>query len=72
MSALVFLAFGVIAAYFLITEHRAHLFGYLPFLLLAACPLLHLFHHRGHADHGKRNDGSDSGASTPGGHDHRE
>ena len=54
VSRFVFLGFVLIAAYFLITEHRAHLVGlvpFLPFLLLAACPLLHLFHHRGH-DHG--------------------
>jgi hypothetical protein len=39
---------GAIAAYFLFTEHRAHLFGALPFLLLLACPLMHVFMHRGH------------------------
>lgn len=70
-SILIFVAFGAIAAYFLITEHRAHLFGYLPFLLLAACPLLHLFHHRGHGEHGRRDDGSGPGAPASGGHDHR-
>ena len=51
----VLLAFIAIAAYFLITEHRAHLSGllyYLPFLLLLACPLMHLFMHGGHGDHG--------------------
>lgn len=43
-----------IAAFYLLTEHRAHLaFGlpYLPFLLLAACPLLHVFGHGGHGGH---------------------
>lgn len=47
------LAFIAVAAYFLITEHRAHLSGYLtylPFLLLLACPLLHVFMHGGHGD----------------------
>ena len=51
----VLLAFVAIAAYFLITEHRAHLSGllyYLPFLLLLACPLMHLFMHGGHGDDG--------------------
>lgn len=38
----------VIAAFFLFTEHRAHLFGALPYLLLLSCPLMHLFMHRGH------------------------
>lgn len=43
--------FLAIAGFFLFTEHRAHLLGFLPFLLLAACPLLHLFH-GGHGGHG--------------------
>lgn len=54
VSRWVFFGFVLIAGYFLITEHRAHLVGFVPFLpllLLAACPLLHFFHHRGH-DHG--------------------
>ncbi|MBN0091486.1 DUF2933 domain-containing protein, partial [Pseudomonas aeruginosa] len=29
-----------------------HVAGYLPFLLLAACPLMHLFMHRGHGHGG--------------------
>jgi hypothetical protein len=48
----VFLAFAAIAAFFLFTEHRAHFFGVLPYLLLLACPLMHLFHHGGHGGHG--------------------
>ena len=51
----VLIGFIAIAAYFLITEHRAHLSGllyYLPFLLLLACPLMHLFMHGGHGNHG--------------------
>jgi hypothetical protein len=46
------LVFFAIAAFFLLTEHRAHLFGPLPFLLLLACPLLHSFMHRGHGSNG--------------------
>ena len=42
------IGFAVIAAFFLLTEHRAHLLGALPYLLLLACPVLHFFHHRGH------------------------
>lgn len=55
----VLVGFLLIAAYFLITEHKAHLSGllyYLPFLLLLACPLLHLFMHRGHGEHGGHGD----------------
>jgi hypothetical protein len=51
----VFWAFVVIAGFFLLTEHRAHLFGILPYLLLAACPLMHLFMHHGH-HHGSHQD----------------
>lgn len=43
---------GAIAAFFLLAEHRAHIFGALPFLLILACPLMHLFMHRGHGGHG--------------------
>ena len=43
---------GAVAAFFLLAEHRAHLFGVLPYLLLLACPLMHLFMHRGHGGHG--------------------
>lgn len=62
----VLVAFLAIAAYFLITEHRAHLYGWLTsygiWLLLLACPLLHLFMHGGHghdghSDHQRREPG---------------
>ena len=48
----IFVVFLAIAAFYLFTEHRAHLFGALPFLLLLACPLMHLFMHHGHGTHG--------------------
>jgi hypothetical protein len=48
----VFGAFILIALYFLLTEHRAHLMEYLPYALLLACPLLHMFH--GHGRHGEK------------------
>ena len=44
--------FLLIAAFFLRTEHRAHLYGVLPFVFLLACPLLHVFMHGGHGGHG--------------------
>ena len=51
--------FLAIAAFFLWAEHRAHLLGALPWVLLAACPLLHLFMHRGGhgGHHGPKQDG---------------
>ena len=51
----VFWGFIAIAAFFLWTEHRAHLFSglsWLPFVLILACPLMHVFMHRGHGGHG--------------------
>jgi hypothetical protein len=51
-AGIALLAFLAIAAFFLWTEHRAHVLGALPWLLLAACPLLHLFMHGGHGGHG--------------------
>ena len=49
----VFWGFLLIAGYFLIAEHRAHVFQFLPVVLLLACPLLHMFHrHGGHGGHG--------------------
>jgi len=47
----VLLVFLGIAAFFLVTEHKAHLFGILPYLLLLACPLLHWLMHGGHGGH---------------------
>ncbi len=44
--------FAFAAAYFLWTEHRAHMTEYLPWGILALCPLMHLFMHRGHGGHG--------------------
>jgi len=54
-SNLAWIGFLAIAGFFLITEHRAHLFGFLPILLLLACPLLHVFMHSGHGKYGGHN-----------------
>ena len=55
-GGLVLLVFLAIAAFFLVTEHRAHALSALPFVLLLLCPLLHLFlhgrHGSGHDGHG--------------------
>lgn len=50
-TGLVLLAFLAIAAFYLVTEHTAHFFGFLPYALLLLCPLLHLFMHGGHGGH---------------------
>ena len=61
-----FIGFAIVAGFFLLTEHRAHLLGVLPFLILLACPLLHMFHH---SSHGGPRDRDDSGGAS-GGHRH--
>ncbi len=47
----IFIGFLAIGGFFLITEHRAHVLGWLPYIFLAACPLMHLFMHKGHGGH---------------------
>ena len=51
---------GAIAAYFLLSEHRAHFLGALPWLLILACPLMHVFMHGGHGDHANGQDRRDA------------
>lgn len=56
----VLVAFLAIAGYLLVTEHKAHLSGglsqYWIWLLLLACPVMHLFMHGGHGHGGRGND----------------
>lgn len=44
--------FLAVAAWLLWEEHRVHMLGALPWLILLACPLLHVFMHGGHGGHG--------------------
>ncbi len=50
-TGLALLGFLGIAAFFLFTEHRAHVLGALPYVLLLLCPFLHFFGHGGHGRH---------------------
>jgi hypothetical protein len=59
-----FLAFALIGAFFLLAEHRAHVLPWLPWLFLAACPLMHLFMHHGHGRHDHRG-GPDESEQRP-------
>jgi hypothetical protein len=67
-STWVLLGFLGIAAFYLLAEHRAHVFGILPYLLFLLCPLLHLFMHGGHGGH----DGRADPAAQAGGAGHHE
>jgi hypothetical protein len=62
-TGLVLLGLLAIAGFFLTTEHRAHLLGYLPYALLLLCPLLHLFH----GGHGRGHGGHDAGGEKEAG-----
>ncbi|HXG82054.1 MAG TPA: DUF2933 domain-containing protein [Sphingomicrobium sp.] len=43
-------------ALLLISDHRQHALDFLPFLILLACPLMHLFMH--HGSHARSHDRS--------------
>ena len=45
------LGLAIILGGYLVIWHGAHLAAVLPFLVLAACPLMHFFMHRGHGHH---------------------
>jgi hypothetical protein len=47
-AGLALVVFLVVAAFYLLTEHTAHVYGVLPYLLILVCPLMHLFMHGGH------------------------
>lgn len=47
------LMLAAIAGFYLLREHWSHVAGNWIYLLLLACPLMHLFHgHGGHGGHG--------------------
>ena len=47
---------ALIVVFYLLREHWGHVAGLWPYLLLLACPLMHLFMHGGHGGHGHGND----------------
>ena len=49
-SGVVLLGFLAVAAFFLITEHWAHVLCALPYVLFLLCPVLHLLLHRSHGN----------------------
>ena len=58
----------IIGGFFLWTEHKAHLMGALPYLILLLCPLMHFFMHRGHGGHDNGPGSHDVGQQS---HNHR-
>ncbi|WP_373414607.1 DUF2933 domain-containing protein [Ensifer aridi] len=57
------IGFLLIVGFLLLSEHRVHVLGYLPYLLVLACPLLHMLHH-GHGRHGAHTHASERGEQT--------
>lgn len=60
-SGIVLAGFLTVGGYFLWAEHEAHVLlaaSYWPWLLLALCPLMHLFMHHGHG-HGRSSSDGD-------------
>lgn len=58
---------AVATSVYLYVAHKDHLLALLPFAFLAACPLMHIFMHRGHGHGGhsqgesRQDDGSPRG-----------
>jgi hypothetical protein len=48
--------FLAVATFLLFTEHRAHVLGALPYLVLLLCPVMHIFMHSRHGEHEPRRD----------------
>jgi hypothetical protein len=56
---------ALVAAFYVLREHWGHAFGAPPYLLLLACPLMHLFMHHEHGDGGGgAHTGPDRGAGA--------
>lgn len=51
-TGLVTCGFLAAIAFLMATGHTAHLLGAVPYLLLLACPLMHIFMMSGHGGHG--------------------
>lgn len=39
---------GIVGLIFLLKEHTNHVFSVIPYLILLACPFMHIFMHGGH------------------------
>ena len=46
------IGFALVGAFYVLREHWGHALGALPYVLILACPLMHLFMHCGHDRHG--------------------
>ena len=71
-SGVAAIGFGLVVAFFVLREHYEHALGLLPYLLLLACPLMHLLMPHGHGGHHAHGDAraergdAAAGRSAPG------
>lgn len=63
-SKWILIGFLAVGGFFLVTEHQAHLYGALPYLLILICPLMHLFHGHGHGHHDRHDESANTGPNT--------
>ncbi len=56
-----------ILGFLIYTGHGLHLLGWLPYLLILACPLMHFFMHGGHGGHRHEKAEEDKHIHSPGG-----
>jgi len=56
-SGIALVVFLAAAGYFLWTEHRAHVVGFLPYTFLLLCVGMHFFMHGSHGGHGAHKHG---------------
>lgn len=56
---------ATVALVLLIVDQRDHVLGLLPYLVLLACPLMHVFMHRGHRHHRPSRGSNDDSPPSP-------
>lgn len=59
-TGVVVIMLALIAVFYMLREHWAHVVGNWAYLLLLLCPLMHVFGHGGHGGHSHR-----QGSETP-------
>lgn len=67
-TSLALASLGIIIAFVVLKEHWGHALGVLPYLILLACPLLHIFSHGDHGGAHRRSPrapGRNGNPSTP-------
>jgi len=64
-KGLALLAVAVVVGGYFVIWHQQHVAAALPFLVILACPLMHLFMHGGHGGHGNHQHKTGAEQSKP-------